>query len=66
MLEVADGVQPWSIPGPARLRKTTPACEEDVLTHKTDCRARDAWLGLYKDFKERRMVGTVLPNITHY
>jgi hypothetical protein len=48
--------KPWLKPRAATVEKMKPACFVK-RSGKEDCRARDIWLDLYADFKERRKVG---------
>ncbi|PYI18892.1 glucose N-acetyltransferase [Aspergillus violaceofuscus CBS 115571] len=48
--------KPWIKTPAAVMEKTQPDCEVDTETGTVDCRARDHWLGFYKDFAERREV----------
>jgi hypothetical protein len=42
------------------IEKHQPTCELNPTTGQEDCRSRDIWLGLYRDFAERRKVGLLV------
>ncbi|PYI30239.1 nucleotide-diphospho-sugar transferase [Aspergillus indologenus CBS 114.80] len=46
--------KPWlKTPDPV-LDQEQPACTNDTQTGRPDCRARELWLGFYRDFAQRR------------
>ena len=47
--------KPWEETSKAQVEKAMPPCEVDDNVRE-DCRAREIWLDLYRDFKERRKV----------
>jgi hypothetical protein len=48
--------KPWEETSAEEQENVVPACVVDE-EGKVDCRARDIWIELYKDFKARRKVG---------
>lgn len=48
--------KPWIETPDALREEKQPKCEADEGTGEEDCRARDIWLDLYRDFRERRRV----------
>ncbi|PYH81367.1 nucleotide-diphospho-sugar transferase [Aspergillus uvarum CBS 121591] len=46
--------KPWIKTPAAVMEKEQPDCDVNTVTGALDCRARDLWLGFYKDFAERR------------
>ncbi|RAH66400.1 nucleotide-diphospho-sugar transferase [Aspergillus aculeatinus CBS 121060] len=57
-LHFSDGPvsKPWIKTPVAVMEKEQPDCDINTVTGALDCRARDLWLGFYKDFAERREV----------
>ncbi|KAL2808647.1 nucleotide-diphospho-sugar transferase [Aspergillus granulosus] len=46
--------KPWITADPAIIQKHQPACNMDPETDQDDCRSRDIWLDLYREFADRR------------
>jgi hypothetical protein len=49
--------KPWQETSAEEQEEAVPECVIGKERLKDDCRAREIWIGLYKDFKARRMVG---------
>ncbi|RAH84492.1 hypothetical protein BO86DRAFT_454487 [Aspergillus japonicus CBS 114.51] len=47
-------LQPWLKTPDTVLDQEQPACTNDTRTGRPDCRARELWLGFYRDFAKRR------------
>jgi alpha-N-acetylglucosamine transferase len=48
--------KPWEETTAEEQEKVVPVCVDDGKDGKVDCRSRDIWIELYKDFKARRKV----------
>jgi hypothetical protein len=48
--------KPWEETTAEQQEKAVPPCVDNYQGWKEDCRAREIWINLYKDFKERRWV----------
>jgi hypothetical protein len=48
--------KPWQETSAEEQERAVPDCVVDDQEGDLDCRARNNWIGLYKDFKARRKV----------
>ncbi|KAL3483608.1 nucleotide-diphospho-sugar transferase [Aspergillus germanicus] len=55
----AEARLPWIAADSAVIREHQPICDLDPTTGQDDCRSRDIWLELYRDFADRRKVACV-------
>ncbi|KAL2784669.1 nucleotide-diphospho-sugar transferase [Aspergillus keveii] len=46
--------KPWIAADPEMIREHQPICDSNPTTGQDDCRSRDIWLELYRDFADRR------------